>query len=231
MFTLTDSQEKEIQAWLKKLPDSMVKSHITNLFEEVWPTNRMTSEQLEKFMSFQNALPKEFQSYPQVVAQWLKNEPETKREEAALGIDKKSQVDFGKRAAETHANIKAEKSAGAKGDQKQEILHTLNVTDKTKAGTKAVSKLASEQPSYEEELRSDAAKSAKTSGGKPPAQKAEEESIIARNRDVSDGGKATAAQKERAEKSIRRNQVVVVNRAVSKKGVTKASKSATKKKR
>lgn len=220
MYYLTDDQEKEIQDFISKIPDSIVKSQITNLFAEVFPTNRITSEQLEKFMSFQNALPKELQTYPQAMAQWFKNDQSTTKDEAKAGTPTDSKVDFKGIVSDSHAGYKAEENTESDGDdQEQEILHTLNVEGETLAGTKAKPKIAEDKPTYEEKLKSDAKESAKTSGGKPAAQKAEEESIIARNRDVS-----TAPKKGKPKE-------VVVKKAAPKKVTVKSAPSKQAKKK
>ena len=236
MYQLTDSQEKDVQSWISKLPDSIVKSQIINLFEEVYPTNRMTNEQLEKFLQFQNALPADFQQYPQIFAQWLKKDATTTKEEDKLGIEKKSQADLKGVIADTHSHIKVDKNTGDTGEQKQEILHTLNVEDETLAGTKTVHRNVEDRPTYTETLKEEAAASAKTSDGKPDAQKAEEESIIARNQDVDAGTetdtetRTTSRRRTAAADKTAVNKTTAPKRAASKAAASKSAKTAAPKK-
>lgn len=118
MYNIDEELQDEVQSWIDKLPDSIVKSQITDLFDNVFPTQRMTVEQVEKFLSYQNALPKEFQAYPQTFVQILKNPHE----------------DTENVLAESHEHIGAKEVSGAKGKEKKESLHKLGQRDKTKAG-------------------------------------------------------------------------------------------------
>lgn len=179
MYTITEFEEGEVKKFISQIPDSMVKSNITTLFDEVFPTKRMTTEQLEKFLSYQHNLPAALETYPQVFAQHLKNPDE----------------DNQRSLKDSHAHIKVEKIDGAKGENKQEILHTLNVTDKTKTGTKtdADHKIITEVKPAKEKMV----------GNKTVSQAKEEKSIIARNRNVDTSTKKTEKPKT----------VVVVNKS------------------
>lgn len=219
MYAITEEQKTEMQSFIDKIPDSIVKSQIINLWNEILPTNRMTPEQLEKLMSFQNALPKELQTYPQTIAQWFKNDESTTKAEAKLDTPKEAKADLATMVADSHAHVNVPKLEGDEGEQKQEILHTLNVEDETLAGTKAEPKLAEDKPTYTEQLQSDAAQSKKSmKGNKTEAQKKEEDAIIARNQDVDTSAKAANAK----------SKTVVVQKAPAKKSAPKAAKPATK---
>ena len=73
MYTLSTEQQASVEGWVASLPDSMVKANYEKLISEFNPKERVTSEQLEKFLSYANSLPKEFQNYPQEFSIWIKN--------------------------------------------------------------------------------------------------------------------------------------------------------------
>lgn len=114
MYTLSEEQITEIKAFIEKLPDSMVRSKIQALFDNVFPHKRMTYEQLETFLSYQNALPVEVQTYPQSFAAWLKNRERTELTEKVAKTPERDKANLGKEVAKSTQGInlkKDEKSA------------------------------------------------------------------------------------------------------------------------
>jgi len=74
MYNLNESQVKSVEDWIKSLPDSIVKGNYERWLDSLNPKERITSEQAEKFISYTNALPTEFQNYPQGFVASIKNE-------------------------------------------------------------------------------------------------------------------------------------------------------------
>lgn len=73
MYTLTENYISSVENFTKSLPDSIVKGNYERWLESVKPSGRIMSEQLEKFVSYANSLPKEFKNFPQQFALSVKN--------------------------------------------------------------------------------------------------------------------------------------------------------------
>src|SRR5665213_2532884 len=96
MYNLNDEQITEVKSFINKLPDSMVRSKIQQLFEDgIFQHKRMTYEQLEKFLSYQSALPVEVNTYPQSFAQWAKNREVTEQTEKLAKTPEKDKANLG----------------------------------------------------------------------------------------------------------------------------------------
>ncbi len=132
MYTSNEELIDSLKTFVGKLQDSMIKSHIEKWIAEVEPTGRITSEQLEKFVSFSTHLPKELQNYPQSFAAWVKNGINTEKREAKEDIQETA--DLGSLVDESIADVPDVDAP----DNEEETLHTLGKEKKTK---KKVSKV------------------------------------------------------------------------------------------
>jgi hypothetical protein len=92
MYTLSDDQIASVEGLIGKLEDSLIKSRVEKWLAEVTPTKRVTSEQMEQFVSFATHLPKEVQNFPQSFAHTVKNAPETAKREASQDIQETAEL-------------------------------------------------------------------------------------------------------------------------------------------
>lgn len=128
MYNLTDAQLKSAETFIGKLEDSMVKSYIEKLFAEVKPTMRMTSEQMEKLVSFSTHLPVEVQSFPQSFSNAVKS-----------GIDSLSDLDG------SIADVKNKKAP----KNKEEVLHKLGTEEGSVEAGKKIDPVVTEEQKEE----------------------------------------------------------------------------------
>lgn len=130
MYTSNDELIESVENFIGKLPDSMIKSHVEKWLAEVRPTGRITSEQLEKFVSFSTHLPKELQNYPQTFASWVKNGATTEIREAKEGtVETANLGDIANDSIEDVDDVDAP-------DNEEETLHTLGTLEGSKGGKK-----------------------------------------------------------------------------------------------
>ena len=112
MYTLSEEQITEVKSFIDKLPDSMVRSKIQQLFEDgIFQHKRMTYEQLEKFLSYQSALPAEVNTYPQSFAQWAKNREHTELTEKLAKTPEKDKANLGAVVKKSTQGINLKKEA------------------------------------------------------------------------------------------------------------------------
>jgi hypothetical protein len=126
MYTLNEDQIKSVKTFIGKMPDSMVKSHYEKWLGEVEPTKRVTSEQLEKFVSFSNSLLPELQNYPQSFAYWLKNGVNTEKMESSDKNMKKANI-----GSDVDKSISKVEDVKAP-ENKETTLHKLGTKEKVK---------------------------------------------------------------------------------------------------
>lgn len=134
MPNLNSDQLAQVQNFINKLPDSLIKSQYEKWLAEVSPTQRATGEQMEYFVSRATHLPVEVQSFPQSWAAAVKNTPETEKREAVEGTKEKANLtslvgDVISGVPDTNAP-----------DNKEETLHKLG-TEKGSTGGKKASTL------------------------------------------------------------------------------------------
>lgn len=172
-YSLTQEQFDSAETFIGKLEDSMVKSHIEKIFAEVKPTMRITTEQMEKFVSLSNNLPTEVQNFPQSFSMALKNQPHLDNQEREVKDSKKINL-----MDHVDDSIKGVKNAKAPKN-KEEIEHKLG----TKAGSVEAGKSHAHKTTAHE----------KEEGIKE--QKKDGEKIIARNAHSNTKGKPTKSTK------------------------------------
>lgn len=73
MYTLKSEQYSTVENWVNSLPDSLVKGNYIKWLSELKSKERLTTDELEKFVALSSALPVEFQSFPQNFSLSVKN--------------------------------------------------------------------------------------------------------------------------------------------------------------
>lgn len=73
MYILNQQQYSTVENWVNSLPDSLVKGNYIKWLSELKSKERLTTDELEKFVALSNALPVEFQSFPQNFSLSVKN--------------------------------------------------------------------------------------------------------------------------------------------------------------
>ena len=73
MYTLSEAQIDSVKTFIKSLPESMVKGNYEVWLRVIREDGRLATEELEKFVSLANALPQEFQNFPQNFSHSVKN--------------------------------------------------------------------------------------------------------------------------------------------------------------
>ena len=132
MYNLSQEKIKSVEAFIGKIPDSMVKSHYEKWLAEVKPTERITSEQLEKFVSLAHSLPNELQNFPQSFAHMVKNVEATNETEKSE--ETKSKADL---VGVVNSSISHVPNVSAPKD-KEETLHNLGKKEGSKGGEKII---------------------------------------------------------------------------------------------
>lgn len=70
---LTTEQITKLESFVESIPETMVKSQVQVLVNEVKKDSTITTEEVEKLKSFATHLPKELQSFPQEFSMEIKN--------------------------------------------------------------------------------------------------------------------------------------------------------------
>lgn len=126
MYTLTDEQVSSVETLIGKLGDSLIKSRIEKWLQEVEPTRRVTSEQMEQFVSFATHLPQNVQNFPQAFAHAVKNTTHTEIAEEAQGIEETADlIDTANESIEDVPDVDSPEDV-------EEPLHKLGRTKKAK---------------------------------------------------------------------------------------------------
>ena len=73
MYQLKKEEFKSLEDFCKGLPESLVRTKVERLIEEIEPTQQLKSEQLASLVSLAGEMPQEFQSFPQNFQMSLKN--------------------------------------------------------------------------------------------------------------------------------------------------------------
>lgn len=92
MYITNEEQIASAESFVGKIPESIVKGDYQRWILEVKKTLRITSEQLDKFVSLSHALPKELQNFPQSFRSLVKNSSSTAKQEAKEGTVQKAQL-------------------------------------------------------------------------------------------------------------------------------------------
>lgn len=81
MYIVDEKKIAAAENFIQSLPESIVKGNYERWLEKVKITKQINGEQLEKFHSFTNALPIEFQNFPQYYAHCVKNGVDVENQE------------------------------------------------------------------------------------------------------------------------------------------------------
>ena len=108
MYNLTKNQITEFDSFLSKVPESMVRSHITRIWDMCKNNDRMTTEQAEKIGSFTGQLPTELQTYWNSFLHLLKNEALTQAVEEVNPGENKAQANLLDNVSDLHDGIKSQ---------------------------------------------------------------------------------------------------------------------------
>jgi hypothetical protein len=132
MYTLNSDIISSLETFAGKIPDSLIKSRVEKLIEEVKPTERITYEQLETFVSFATHLPKELQNFPQSFASMVRNIANTEVREAKEDIQEPANL-----LDEVDDSISHVDDVNAP-DNKEEPLHKLGKVEKKTRARKPI---------------------------------------------------------------------------------------------
>lgn len=106
MYSTNTEQIATAEGFIAKIPDSIVKGQYENWLRDVKKDNRISTEELEKFVSLSNALPKNLQNFPQTFAHNVKNYANTARQEAKEGTVEKAKLnDLANQSISTVADV------------------------------------------------------------------------------------------------------------------------------
>jgi len=141
MYTLSKESLKTLEAFIEKIPDSIIRARIEKWLGEVKPTMRITSEAMEEFVNFSTHLPQELQNFPQSFSMAVKNTPQIEEDDKVnveVEKDKGEPVDLNKIAADSIKGVKVQEGT----ENKEEPLHKLVTKETAKKATvkKSVSK-------------------------------------------------------------------------------------------
>ena len=132
MYTLDETQIDSAESFINSLPDSIVKGNYERWLAAVNDDGRITSEQLEKFVSFANALPPEFQNFPQNFVHSVKNKVAPENQSEGSTEESKNKKAAKKSASKNKPSSTPQKSSSQAKQEEDIIKRNKQVDEKPK---------------------------------------------------------------------------------------------------